>query len=150
MNNVFNHANSELGAVACAQALPDDGRIEVAVLDCGVGVQASLRTNPALRSLVGDDSSAIRLALRCEVTSKPDTQTGVGLFFTRKIAVRTGGDFLLHSGDGRGLFEGRRFKSETTAYWHGTCASVRFGLAPVGLRDIFLTYQTATDRALEI
>lgn len=76
--NVFFHADSENGGFAVAQPLTHSKEIEVAIVDLGVGIAASLRKNPQYASDATDDLEAIKMAIRPTVTATPARNSGYG------------------------------------------------------------------------
>jgi hypothetical protein len=68
--------NAPLGGVAAAQALPHSQEVELAIVDLGVGICASLSKNPEYQS--HHDLAAIRLALVPTVTATPERNSGYG------------------------------------------------------------------------
>jgi anti-sigma regulatory factor (Ser/Thr protein kinase) len=96
--NVYYHADAPLGGVAAAQALPHSQEVELAIVDLGVGICASLSKNPEYQS--HDDLAAIRLALVPTVTATPERNSGYGLAFTQFLLGLNGGRLLVRSGFG--------------------------------------------------
>ena len=74
MDNVFDHANSQIGLCVAAQKYPRGDRIESAIADLGVGIAYSFQEVT--------DSTALNFfkrGLALKGTSKPDRHTGEGL-----------------------------------------------------------------------
>jgi anti-sigma regulatory factor (Ser/Thr protein kinase) len=146
--NAFRHSESG-GAIVCAQRLSNQ-RVELAVVDTGIGLRESFRNTDYFASMA-DDVEAIKCALRAGVTSKPSRHSGVGLFFARKILVATRGDFLLYSHYGKCRFEGPRCSCQKVPYWPGTVVAMR--LRPEldeSVADVFSRYRTEADVMLEL
>ena len=103
--NVVQHSGSSIGGVAIAQHFPERKALQVAICDLGRGVRASLSTRyPELKA----DREAVRMAVLphssgASADSGPYATSlqnaGLGLFFSREIAWRSGGSFWLASGD---------------------------------------------------
>lgn len=104
MRNVVEHSHAKQFGI-CAQHWPSKHKVEVAILDRGIGLQASLRHNPHLD--VSDDKRAINYALMPAVSGKAFkgsrkqrgnwANSGFGLYMTSRIC-RNGGTFFIASG----------------------------------------------------
>jgi len=98
-DNVLNHAGGVPGWLQLAEH-PKKGMIEIVVVDCGIGICASMRERfPNLKS----DVEAIELAAAKGVTRDEAVGQGNGLAGTLRIAVAGEGWVNLHSG--RGLLQ---------------------------------------------
>jgi hypothetical protein len=106
MRNVFEHSTSK-SIEYCAQFWPSYGKVEIAIVDGGIGLKASLRANPFIQ--VDSDSDAIQQALMPAISSKnfegiridrnnPWHNSGFGLYMSSRIC-RLGGSFLICSGN---------------------------------------------------
>jgi anti-sigma regulatory factor (Ser/Thr protein kinase) len=151
LDNVFHHAYSPIGAVACAHMDEKNDVVELAIADAGMGLLRSFRdASPHLPEVVTEED-AVRCALMPETTSKPLRHSGVGLFFTRKVAVRSGGLILLHSGGCRYIIPSQGEGPSHASRWPGTLVSIRIpGTTPISLADIVSLYRTRTDIDLEL
>jgi len=98
--NVFFHAATPHGGFAAAQPFSGSKEIEVAIVDLGVGIAASLAQNPDYRDQTEDDLAAIKAALRPTVTATPQRNSGYGLAFTRFLLEQNGGRLVVRSGAG--------------------------------------------------
>lgn len=87
-----------------AQYWPTKDRVEIAIVDEGIGIRRSLKSNPRLKINSGKD--ALLLSLEPGITRKiitrfeqndPYANTGFGLFMTSRIC-KSGGDFAICSG----------------------------------------------------
>lgn len=104
MRNVVEHSHAKQFGI-CAQYWPSKNKVEVAILDRGIGLQASLRHNPHLD--VSDDKRAVNYALMPAVSGKAFkgarkqrgswANSGFGLYMTSRIC-RNGGTFFIASG----------------------------------------------------
>jgi hypothetical protein len=105
--NVVEHSGAEAVWYA-AQYWPTKKRVEIGILDEGVGIQAGLSANTRYREL--DDHNALHLALQPGVSGvaraeRSDTRasddpwanSGYGLYMTSAICQR-GGNFVIASG----------------------------------------------------
>lgn len=106
MRNVLEHSQSE-DIEYCAQFWPYYSKVEIAILDNGIGLKKSLGTNPHVQ--VKTDSDAIQQGLMPAISSKnykgaridkndPWHNSGFGLYMVSRIC-RLGGTFLICSGD---------------------------------------------------
>ena len=106
MRNVVEHSEAE-DIWLCAQYWPSKARVEVAIVDLGIGVRRSLSGNPHIDP--SDDKKAINYALMPAVSGKafkgarkkqrgPWANSGFGLYMTSRVC-RNGGNFFIASGD---------------------------------------------------
>lgn len=106
MRNVVEHSQASKFGI-CAQYWPTKNKVEVAILDQGIGLRESLRNNPHLDA--STDKRAINYALMPAVSGKafkgarkkqrgPWANSGFGLYMTSRIC-RNGGSFFVVSGD---------------------------------------------------
>lgn len=107
MRNAVEHSESAEFEY-CGQYWPTQDKVEVAILDCGIGVQKSLSANPDLK--ISSEDHALRLALLPGVSGKTNrgsdeydhwANSGYGLYLTSKLCA-VGGSFFICSGK-RGL-----------------------------------------------
>jgi hypothetical protein len=106
IRNVVEHSKAPQIGI-CAQFWPSKNRVEVAVLDRGIGLRQSLSNNPHLDA--STDKRSINYALMPAVSGKafkgarkkqrgPWANSGFGLYMTSRIC-RNGGSFFVASGD---------------------------------------------------
>jgi hypothetical protein len=106
MRNVFEHSESR-SIEYCAQFWASYSKVEIAVIDNGIGLKKSLSKNPFIQ--VDCDSDAIQQALMPAISSKnyeglridrdnPWHNSGFGLYMINRIC-RLGGNFLICSGN---------------------------------------------------
>jgi hypothetical protein len=98
--NVYFHADSPHGGFAAAQTFKNSNEIEVAIVDLGRGVRASLAANPDHAAEAVDDITAIKAAIRPLVTATPERNNGYGLAFTRFLMEMNSGRLIVWSGEG--------------------------------------------------
>lgn len=100
VRNVLEHAQTQQGAMVCAQYYKDSNTIRIGVADCGVGIYETMRTHHP----VSDDMEAMRLALKPGVTGTTSKEggtelnAGAGLFFIKSIAKVNRDFFVIYSG----------------------------------------------------
>lgn len=107
MRNVIEHARADSVHI-CSQYWPTKGRAEVAILDCGIGLRDSIKSNPHIDA--SDDRKAIHYALMPAVSGKAFKgapaqrgarqwkNSGFGLYMTSRLC-RNGGNFFIASGE---------------------------------------------------
>lgn len=134
LRNVVQHSSSAIGGTAMAQYYPKTGLVEVTVADSGIGVLNSLRPRyPEITT----DLTALKFALLPHVSgtfgphayASMSDNAGLGLFFIKEIATRSGGGFFLGSGNALvdlwgnqdGTF-GKKYQSAIRGGWPGTFA----------------------------
>jgi hypothetical protein len=102
MRNVFEHSECDR-LFYCAQYWPAKSKVEVCILDRGIGIRQSLGTNPNFRFRT--DKEALELSLWPGVSGKTHIRSdsewansGYGLYMTSRLS-RHGGNFAIASGD---------------------------------------------------
>jgi len=107
MRNVVEHSQADTIQI-CSQYWPTKGRAEVAILDRGIGLRESIKTNPHIDA--SDDRKAIHYALMPAVSGKAFKgaprqnvakhwkNSGFGLYMTSRLC-RNGGNFFIASGN---------------------------------------------------
>jgi hypothetical protein len=102
IRNVFEHSESAR-VLYCAQYWPMAGKVEVSILDRGIGIRQSLGTNPNYR--YPTDKLALEMSLLPSVSGKTHmsfnsslwSNSGYGLYMTSRLC-RHGGNFVIASG----------------------------------------------------
>jgi anti-sigma regulatory factor (Ser/Thr protein kinase) len=122
--NVVHHAESPIGGFAAAQGYPRKRKFEIAIVDMGIGIRASLAKNPAYAD-TASDLDAIELALQKYVTATPERNAGTGLFVTKLLMEANGGVLAVRSGNGAVYsgVEGKALQRETP--FPGTMVALR-------------------------
>lgn len=95
VDNIVLHAKASSPGVVCAQYYETGGRLEIAVVDLGRGLRASLSES----RVVADDAVALALAITRGVTRSSLVGQGNGLAGTLEIAKANGGAVQLCSGE---------------------------------------------------
>src|SRR3989344_4846944 len=146
VRNVFEHSESEDGAIVCAQYYKKSNVIRIGVVDSGIGIQKSINFSYK----TNDDLHAIQLALTPGITGKTrnlggtETNAGAGLFFIKSIAKVNRDFFIIYSGNAMlkllktppsspirlnmNPFEDKNSKSNNFPYWQGTAVGIDISL----------------------
>src|SRR3989344_1494659 len=101
VRNVFEHAQTNVGAIVCAQFFKKTNRVSIGVADAGVGIRRTIQVSHH----APDDASAIKLALTPGITGSTkqvggtEANAGAGLFFIKSIAKVNRDYFLIYSGN---------------------------------------------------
>lgn len=83
VENVFYHARSPIDALVSVQT--EDRKVELVIVDTGRGIRKSLLEVAEYRPKAHDDCSAIRLALKKNVTTTGDDRRGIGLWVVYEL-----------------------------------------------------------------
>ncbi|HEX6781775.1 MAG TPA: hypothetical protein VF125_07060 [Solirubrobacterales bacterium] len=122
--NVYFHAEAEAGGFAAAQRFKNTQEIEIAIVDLGRGIAASLAGNPEYAQEAKDDISAIKAAIRPLVTSTPERNSGYGLALTRFLLEMNDGRLIVWSGKGKVQF-GEKHAEKRVDEMPGTVVALR-------------------------
>ena len=136
--NVIEHAETENGAILCAQYYKKSNSIRIGIADTGVGIKETISRS----HVAPTDLDAIRLALWPGITGTTrreggtEQNAGAGLFFIKSIASVNRDFFVIYSGGGfykllkrpagskqrlyADPFEDRHSKEANLPYWRGT------------------------------
>jgi len=101
LGNCFFHSqmSETICGLACAQSWPARSLAQVAVVDTGIGIRASLSANPAYAGRLAVEN-ANALATELGVTGKPEGRhSGYGLTLARQLMQNHGGNLIVLSGD---------------------------------------------------
>lgn len=132
VRNVCEHAESN-EVYVCAQKWPSKRMLEIAFSDTGCGICRSLGKSPQYSGL--DDETLIKKACDPGVTAgsnfyldKEDVwrNSGYGLYFMRKLAVKYGGSFRITSGNYMFYEDSNGTQIRPTKY-QGTTVAIRIG-----------------------
>jgi len=149
MRNAVEHSASNRFGI-CAQHWPSKRRVEVAILDRGLGLRNTLSKNPHID--VSDDKKSINYALMPAISGKAFkgskiqqkgnwANSGFGLYMTNRIC-RNGGNFFIASGNTGMLLT----KSDGKRYYDccldGTAVRMVINTTNIsGLRESLLQYK---------
>ena len=101
VRNVFEHSQSNSGAIVCAQYYKKSNTIRIGVADNGIGIQKAISRSYNVES----DIDAIKLALTPGITGTTtniggtEFNAGAGLFFIKSIAKVNRDFFVMYSGN---------------------------------------------------
>ncbi|NWG23352.1 MAG: hypothetical protein HXY30_02865 [Pseudorhodoplanes sp.] len=103
IRNAFEHSECDR-VLYCGQYWPMSSKVEVSILDRGIGIRQSLGTNPNFR--YGTDKQALEMSLLPSVSGKTHLparsetwgNSGYGLYMTSRLC-RHGGNFVIASGN---------------------------------------------------
>lgn len=104
--NVEDHSQSSIGGVLCARYIRRSAEVRVGIVDCGLGISATLshRFPAASQSL-----TALRLVLGGGHSAKTHGRNmGLGISNLAKIIQNVGGELVLISGDGSARLQSGR------------------------------------------
>lgn len=138
IRNAAEHSKSRV-VEFCAQYMPKSDRAEIAIMDRGIGIWESLKSNPFLE--IQDQRHALALSLLPGISSKnykgieqtsDDWQnTGYGLYMTHRIC-RNHGSFFIGSHDAS-IYLKKEEKEHYSFNFPGTV--VRLAFSPKKLGD---------------
>jgi len=114
--NIFHHASSVIGGVVCAQSYGN--KVQICIIDAGKGIPQNIRTIKGCESY--DDKNALEKAIELRVTSTPERNSGLGLFFSSQITAKNGGTFTIHSLNGSITLGRFGTRKKDAPFWQGT------------------------------
>jgi len=138
--NALSHAESPIECVIVGQGFPQSGKVEVAVVDLGIGILNHLRRNAEYEQL-SNDEEAIELATQDGVTGTRrgtrnrlnEQNSGAGLHYLRKYCEAGGGECTILSGRHWVTYHsGERVVGRLKQPFQGTLVNLRFFAAPGG------------------
>lgn len=95
-DNVLVHSESPRGGLVQLTAMKNKKRVEFVVCDSGIGIPRSLKSSDLK---IGSDVDALARAIEQGVTRDKSIGQGNGLYGSYQIAVKSGANFSLHSGN---------------------------------------------------
>ena len=150
VDNTLRHSQSPIGGYICAQTYPNKNKLEICIIDCGIGIVVSLKVENDVHkekiSKFKSDSEFIQYSIEKGVTSKTQQKfgetghSGEGLFFTSEFIKENNGRMKVISDNGMLLIDSKVGiqLSETQHHWQGTIVMLEFNLdVPVIVKDIF-------------
>ena len=150
VDNTLRHSQSPIGGYICAQTYPNKNKLEICIIDCGIGIVESLKVENDVHkekiSKFKSDSEFIQYSIEKGVTSITQQKfgetghSGEGLFFTSEFIKENNGRMKVISDNGMLLIDSKVGiqLSETQHHWQGTIVMLEFNLdVPVIVKDIF-------------
>ncbi len=133
LNNAIYHANSPVGAVICGQYFRQLKKLQIAVVDRGVGFLHNIRRICSVEK----EFEAIEMALKPGITSRPIgtyqstiDSAGYGLYVLHAILQHTKGRLIIISNDGAIYFDGNTGGFYTydrvSSVWKGSIVAFEF------------------------
>lgn len=156
IRNVVEHSEANQFGI-CAQYWPTKNRVEVAILDRGIGLRASLQNNPHLDA--SDDKRAINYALMPAVSGKAFkgarkkqrghwANSGFGLYMTSRIC-RNGGTFFVASGN-TGMLLTKKTEAKRYFDCNFTGTAIRMVVKTDQIADLRDTLETYRNEGYQI
>lgn len=137
IRNVFEHSQSDQ-LEYCAQYWPSRNKVEIAIIDTGIGILKSISENSQLK--IGSNLDALKTSLLPGVSGKiyqdnvenyddPWINTGYGLFILNRLC-RLGGEFLICSGTDAICYQNDD-KTEISTNFQGTAIGMEIDLSKI-------------------
>ena len=115
LDNVLTHSEKICGTVLM-RYLPEENKIQILVADDGIGVKASLSTNPKYETI--SEEEAVRTCIMDGVTDGKGM--GFGLYSTSRLIQNVGITLEIHSGNSILVYDGLNTHIVKAPYWQGT------------------------------
>lgn len=133
LRNIPEHAECETAWI-CGQYW-NDHTAEIAILDEGIGIKASLQKNPVHRKYIETDGDALQCALRAGISQAfrpsqknlsddPWANSGFGLYMVSEICKELKGSFCLTSGNRYIWLQHDRESYLGQTHFHGTAVKI--------------------------
>jgi len=127
-SNVFHHGRSPIGGLICAQKYPQKGFVELAVADCGIGIRAAMSQRYGEVRSPDSAGPALEKAIQRGTTSRPEHNSGGGLFFTTEVIRNNGGRAFIQSERAMLVVSSQGNAVRSQPYWQGTIVCLQFEL----------------------
>lgn len=115
LDNVLTHSKKHCGSVAMRYS-PAKARIQIMVVDDGIGIRQSLAENDAYRNISEEEALA-----QCMLDKVTDGKgMGFGLYSTACLIRQAGIVLQLHSGNHVLISNGKEEWIKETEFWQGT------------------------------
>ncbi|MBQ3191709.1 MAG: ATP-binding protein [Bacteroides sp] len=115
LDNVLTHSEKICGTVLM-RYLPEDNKVQILVADDGIGIKASLCTNPQYAGI--SEEEAVRTCIMDGVTDGKGM--GFGLYSTSRLIQNVGITLEIHSGNSMLIYDGLNIHITEASYWQGT------------------------------
>lgn len=117
-DNIFNHSNTRIDGFVVAQYFPYPNRIDLIVIDGGIGIPRRLKQREDYKSLTTQESLAV--AVEHKVTVNPDTNIGAGLYYTKRIVEENLGTLRINTDNAQLLVNNGEKNVCQFPKWSGT------------------------------
>lgn len=132
IDNCYSHSDVADGfhGVICAQVWAGGSKAQIAIVDTGVGIRASLQQNPLLSAILERENSC-EIATQYGVTGKPGKgHSGYGLAVARKLMEQNNGVLMVRSGNECfTLRNNKTAKFVTNNIWEGTLLVIEWDIS---------------------
>lgn len=115
LDNVLTHSGKICGTVIM-RYLPNKNKIQILVADDGIGIRASLCSNPQYADIT--ETEAVRTCVMDGVTDGKGM--GFGLYSTARLIQNVGIAFEIHSGNHMLVYDGENMNVVKAPLWQGT------------------------------
>lgn len=122
-DNIFNHSQTKIDGFVVAQYYPNKDRIDMVVIDGGIGIPRRLKQRAEYSELTGPE--ALELCVEKDVTVDPETNKGAGLFYTKRIVEENGGMLIINSSGAQVQVNRARKRATKGPKWTGTIVRLR-------------------------
>ncbi|EKY28059.1 MULTISPECIES: ATP-binding protein [Clostridium] len=136
VDNVQNHADSNIGGFLVAQRYPTGRKLCISIIDCGKGIYRSLTENDKSEYSNLTEEEAISYCIRESVTNGKGM--GNGLYHTTRFIELNDGKLMIYSGNKKLIIENNEKEIRDIPYFNGTIVSLQIEMDnEVRLEDIF-------------
>jgi anti-sigma regulatory factor (Ser/Thr protein kinase) len=125
LQNVFEHARSDVGCFVLARWHKKLGNLRIAVVDRGRGIPEALRDVPSNRGR-SDDELVRDAVMRLGTTSRANGVGGLGLKNIRELVVAREGRLVVATGTVFFSANARGAGARRGPHWHGTAVEMDF------------------------
>ncbi|KIL35187.1 hypothetical protein SD71_16330 [Cohnella kolymensis] len=123
IDNVFNHSETKIDGFVVAQHFPSRNRIDVTVVDGGMGIPKRLKSRAIYKDLSATE--ALDIAVEKDVTVDPEINKGAGLFYTKRIIQENRGTLRINSDKAQLRVTGKVKRVDDAPKWTGTIVHLR-------------------------
>lgn len=114
LDNVITHSGKKNGTVLFHYS-HEQSRMRLVVADDGIGIKASMSSNPAYQDI--DEARAIQICIQKNVTD--GNGMGFGLFSTSRLVDHVGISMQIHSGEHMLVYDGKDSIVRDARPWQG-------------------------------
>lgn len=131
--NAFEHSCSPIGVFSCGQYYPQYEKLELVVIDFGVGIPYNINQYIKKQGIDESISSnlALKLAFKDGISTKVDTKSfqsrGLGLELLKEFVRKNKGRLQIFSHDGYAVIdENNEVYLKRKSFFHGTLVNITF------------------------